>query len=70
MFMFCKYYIICYFSYIPRIFFLTSDGQVRNEIKNEKTGSEKYKYFYSNADAIVHSMKKVLEGHGHAKEDL
>ncbi|RNA02100.1 thioredoxin domain-containing 12 [Brachionus plicatilis] len=47
-------------NYIPRIFFLNSAGGPRHDIYNEN-GNPDYKYFYSNADQVVHSMEKAIE---------
>ncbi|KXJ18963.1 thioredoxin domain-containing protein 12 [Exaiptasia diaphana] len=47
-------------SYIPRIFFLDSFGVVQKDITN-KGGNPSYRYFYSNAESIVTSMKTALE---------
>ncbi|KAA0718949.1 Thioredoxin domain-containing protein 12 [Triplophysa tibetana] len=47
-------------GYIPRILFLDPTGQVHSEITN-KNGNPNYKYFYSNADQVVDSMKEGQE---------
>ncbi|TSS97550.1 Thioredoxin domain-containing protein 12 [Bagarius yarrelli] len=47
-------------GYIPRILFLDPSGQVRSEFTN-KNGNPNYKYFYSNADQVVASMKEAQE---------
>ncbi|XP_060085660.1 thioredoxin domain-containing protein 12-like [Ylistrum balloti] len=47
-------------GYIPRIFFLDSDGNVLNDHYN-KDGNSQYKYYYYSPDHIVKSMKGVLE---------
>lgn len=60
---------LLYFSYIPRIFFLSPNGDVRSDIYN-KGGNPSYKYFYSNPTAIVASMKKAVSAPIPAKEDL
>ncbi|XP_077291059.1 thioredoxin domain-containing protein 12-like [Arctopsyche grandis] len=46
-------------GYIPRILFLTPNGHVLENIYNEM-GSLQHKYFYSQPEDIVKSMKKVL----------
>jgi len=47
-------------GYIPRIFYLDpKNQQVRSDIYN-KQGSDKYKYFYSDASAVVAGMKSAL----------
>ncbi|XP_046999783.1 thioredoxin domain-containing protein 12-like isoform X1 [Schistocerca americana] len=45
-------------EYIPRIIFMSPDGEVRPEFYNEG-GSEAYKYFYSDISNIITTMKKV-----------
>ncbi|XP_069127296.1 thioredoxin domain-containing protein 12-like [Argopecten irradians] len=47
-------------GYIPRIFFLDSDGNVLNDFYN-KDGNSQYKYYYYSADHIVKTMKSVLD---------
>uniref|UniRef100_A0A1B6CYL7 Thioredoxin domain-containing protein 12 n=2 Tax=Clastoptera arizonana TaxID=38151 RepID=A0A1B6CYL7_9HEMI len=49
-------------GYIPRILFLSPDGTVKHEVYNTK-GNPSYKYFYSEPDHIVNSMKEVLSSH-------
>jgi hypothetical protein len=47
-------------GYIPRAFFLEAGGDtVRHELINEKI-SDKYKYFYPSADALMQRMKSAL----------
>eukprot|EP00026_Physarum_polycephalum_P018936 Phypoly_transcript_20728.p1 GENE.Phypoly_transcript_20728~~Phypoly_transcript_20728.p1 ORF type:complete len:156 (+),score=22.11 Phypoly_transcript_20728:169-636(+) len=47
-------------GYIPRIFYLDPATQkVRTDIYN-KAGSDKYKYFYSDASAVLAGMKSAL----------
>ncbi|XP_068197170.1 thioredoxin domain-containing protein 12 [Antennarius striatus] len=45
-------------GYIPRILFLDPSGTVHPEIIN-KNGNPTYKYFYTNADQVVSSMKEA-----------
>ncbi|XP_053615500.1 thioredoxin domain-containing protein 12-like [Plodia interpunctella] len=47
-------------AYIPRILFISPNGNVDHDIYNEE-GSNQHKYFYSKPDQIVKSMKKVLQ---------
>lgn len=47
-------------SYIPRILFMDPEGKMLNEVVNKK-GNRQYKYYYTEASAIVDSMKSVLK---------
>ncbi|KAK3546252.1 hypothetical protein QTP70_025180 [Hemibagrus guttatus] len=47
-------------GYIPRILFLDPSGKVRPELTN-KNGNPNYKFFYSNADQVIASMKEAQE---------
>ncbi|KAJ7378801.1 Thioredoxin domain-containing protein 12 [Desmophyllum pertusum] len=47
-------------SYVPRIVFLDSDGNLKKEIDNENTDLDKTKYFYKTPEEIVKSMKKLI----------
>ncbi|XP_075877911.1 thioredoxin domain-containing protein 12 [Nelusetta ayraudi] len=47
-------------GYIPRIIFLDPRGTVHAEITN-KNGNPNYKYFYSNAEQVVSSMKEAQD---------
>lgn len=47
-------------GYIPRIIFINANGKVMKEIYNEG-GNKSYKYYYSNADDILKSMKNAVE---------
>ncbi|KAL0280421.1 UNVERIFIED_CONTAM: hypothetical protein PYX00_001716 [Menopon gallinae] len=46
-------------DYVPRVLFLNTQAKVMTEIINE-SGSHEYKYFYSEPEHIVRSMKKAL----------
>lgn len=46
-------------GYIPRILFMSPDGVVQEQLKN-KSGNPKYKYYYSDANQVVSSMREVL----------
>eukprot|EP01121_Diplochlamys_sp_Union-15-3_P015820 TRINITY_DN5289_c0_g1_i1.p1 TRINITY_DN5289_c0_g1~~TRINITY_DN5289_c0_g1_i1.p1 ORF type:complete len:171 (-),score=25.04 TRINITY_DN5289_c0_g1_i1:73-585(-) len=43
-------------AYIPRVFFVSSDGVVETDIYNQR-GSDKHKYYYSNDVDLVQRMK-------------
>ena len=47
-------------GYIPRILFAGSSGRVDPSVINT-VGNPKYKYFYSDAESIVASMKRVTK---------
>ncbi|XP_046388732.1 thioredoxin domain-containing protein 12-like [Ischnura elegans] len=47
-------------GYIPRILFLSPDGEVLEDITNEE-GNPSYKYYYFNVNDIISSMKKVID---------
>jgi protein-disulfide reductase (glutathione) len=47
-------------GYIPRLLFFDPSGDLLKDIINE-SGNPKYKYYYSDADAITRSMKTVLK---------
>lgn len=47
-------------EYVPRILFINPHGIVMTEVINEN-GSADFKYFYSDADSIAKSMKRVLD---------
>ncbi|XP_065344138.1 thioredoxin domain-containing protein 12-like [Cloeon dipterum] len=47
-------------KYVPRIYFLDSEGAVIEGIKNEQ-GNPNYKHFYPTPDGIVASMSKALK---------
>ncbi|XP_078512348.1 thioredoxin domain-containing protein 12-like [Lissotriton helveticus] len=47
-------------GYIPRILFMDPSGEIHPEITNTK-GNPNYKYFYSSADHVVHSMTEAQE---------
>ena len=46
--------------YVPRIYFLDSQGNVLQHIVNPK-GNPAYKYFYFDEASVVESMRTVLE---------
>lgn len=46
-------------DYVPRVLFLNSQGVLMTDVVNDR-GSQEYKYFYSEPEQIVRSMKKVL----------
>lgn len=48
-------------GYIPRIYFLSQEGNVFTEIYNKAGGNAQYKYYYSNPDAVLGSMDTALE---------
>ncbi|PNF40049.1 Thioredoxin domain-containing protein 12 [Cryptotermes secundus] len=45
-------------GYIPRILFIEPAGKVRTDFFNED-GNASYKYFYSNADSVAATMRRV-----------
>ncbi|KAF4524306.1 hypothetical protein B566_EDAN005362 [Ephemera danica] len=47
-------------TYIPRIYFLDSSGEVQEDIYNEE-GNANYKYYYFNTESIIESMKKAVK---------
>lgn len=47
-------------SYVPRIVFLDSEGNLKKEIDNENTDLDKTKFFYKSSEEIVKSMKKLV----------
>ena len=48
-------------SYVPKILFLDSQGNVDQEVMNENRRGKKSKYFYQHGIDVVASMKKALE---------
>ncbi|XP_065071390.1 uncharacterized protein LOC135696049 [Rhopilema esculentum] len=48
-------------AYIPRIFFLDSNGIVEPSLKNEREDFKKVQYAYSDGDQIASKMIKALE---------
>ncbi|CAB4005826.1 Thioredoxin domain-containing 12, partial [Paramuricea clavata] len=48
-------------TYVPRILFLDSEGNVDNELMNENRREKSSKYFYQHGIDVVASMKKALE---------
>lgn len=46
-------------GYIPRILYI-KNGEVQKDVYNTG-GSDKYKYFYSNADAVVAGMENAVK---------
>lgn len=57
-------------GYIPRILFLSPDGNVQKNYYNSN-GNPKYKYFYSDPQSIAITMKMVLRAFsGHVQDEL
>ena len=54
--------------YIPRVLFLTPEGQVMTDMKNEG-GSDQYKYYYHSPSDIVNTMKRVIGQKSQAQKD-
>ncbi|KAG8222805.1 hypothetical protein J437_LFUL005011 [Ladona fulva] len=50
-------------GYIPRILFLSSEGDVLEDIVNDG-GNPSYKYYYFGVSDIISSMKKVIDLYG------
>lgn len=48
-------------KYVPRIFFLDSNGNVEKDLWNEGTKHKHVKYYYSNGEELVTAMKKALK---------
>jgi len=51
-------------KYIPRIFFLSPDGQVLKDVVNPKDEYKQYPYYYSNPAPIITVMQSVLKKYG------
>ncbi|XP_071454731.1 thioredoxin domain-containing protein 12-like [Hetaerina americana] len=49
-------------GYIPRILFLSPEGEILEDVTNEG-GNPSYKYYYFNVNDIISSMKKVIDLH-------
>ncbi|XP_025110624.1 thioredoxin domain-containing protein 12-like [Pomacea canaliculata] len=47
-------------GYIPRIMFYSPDGKLLDQYQNKK-GNPNYKYYYPAAEAVVTSMRDVLD---------
>ncbi|XP_066964576.1 thioredoxin domain-containing protein 12-like isoform X2 [Macrobrachium rosenbergii] len=47
-------------GYIPRILFLGSDGEVREEIYNEG-GNPQYKFYYYDEGSVIKAMSKAVQ---------
>ena len=47
-------------KYIPRLLFITPEGELIPEIQNELKEFENYKYYYANPGHIMDAMKKVF----------
>merc|ERR1711915_468383 len=45
-------------GYIPRIFFLSSDGEIKSELYNA-AGNPQYKYYYASASQVVTAMEEA-----------
>eukprot|EP01116_Phalansterium_solitarium_P011864 TRINITY_DN27699_c0_g1_i1.p1 TRINITY_DN27699_c0_g1~~TRINITY_DN27699_c0_g1_i1.p1 ORF type:complete len:170 (-),score=27.25 TRINITY_DN27699_c0_g1_i1:98-577(-) len=56
-------------GYIPRILFLDPQGKVDTSIYN-KRGSEKYKYYYSDASQILDAMREAAQKFSGAEAEL
>ncbi|XP_066927374.1 uncharacterized protein [Clytia hemisphaerica] len=48
-------------AYIPRIFFLDSNGKVDESLRNEGKSFKKSRYAYGNVDQLMTNMNKALE---------
>jgi len=51
-------------KYIPRIFFLSPEGQVLKNVINPKDEYKQYPYYYSNPAPIITVMQSVLKKYG------
>jgi len=51
-------------KYIPRIFFISPDGQLLKDVINPKDEYKQYPYYYSNPAPIIHAMQSVLQKFG------
>jgi len=51
-------------KYIPRIFFLSPEGQVLKDVINPKDEYKQYPYYYSNPAPIITVMQSVLKKYG------
>jgi len=51
-------------KYIPRIIFLSPEGQVLKDIINPKDEYKQYPYYYSNPAPIITAMQTVLQKYG------
>jgi len=52
-------------GYIPRILYMSADGKVQPDVYN-KEGSDKYKYYYSDAGSVKTGMENAVS---HFKND-
>jgi len=51
-------------KYIPRVIFTSPDGEVLDEIVNDKAEYDGYKYYYTNPAQVMTSMRKVMDIYG------
>jgi len=51
-------------KYIPRIFFLSPEGEVLKDVINPKDEYKQYPYYYSNPAPIITVMQSVLKKYG------
>lgn len=54
-------------KYVPRIFFLDSNGNVEKDLWNEGTKHKHVKYYYQNGEELVTVMKKALKNEDQSK---
>lgn len=56
-------------GYIPRILFLTPEGEVKTDLKNPN-GNPSYKYYYPKPDDIMNAMDKAQSYHSGKSDEL